>query len=525
MMNFNDNNNRLITHSRRPNIQNYQGWYPCLFSQDKSIQELQHKQKKKSRGNRKLQRYRRKLRNQGMDTDTIMRVTDAWVDIDSEEKSEVIEQNIETTNLTVNETMFHGITVAEKNKTHAKIYKHGLVSPKQSNLKRLIHTNEVNSLTSVQQSKRTSTSNNSSIDYTNVLDQIFFHMLSTAFNDVDKLGHFLNEKEKLEFIREYTILIDRLSYVKLQEQQWNYYYHTGMTQNIWSGHISKPLSKKNSICNTYGRSKLFIEQYRKKFPKQLSQAQYRIELFEKEILFKSAQHIDCSSEIKMLSFILNTFVYEKQQKLREEFEYKRQMLILDAVDHRLMQAFYNLKPNSSQVTIDSIVFFIIFLYYFQFHSIIDASARRIWRETTKHIIMNEQIAILKQLLISKQPLLASTLFDHTINRIETSLTQLDDVMVQDDKSASVSSSQFETMNQLKHNIINQSIITAREMAENSAQIILDETQKLLSLKHDDQHSHELHITVVNAIEDRRFHMMQRGNYMIQEKLATYLRQN
>ncbi|CAF4441586.1 unnamed protein product, partial [Adineta steineri] len=104
------------------------------------------------------------------------------------------------------------------------------------------------------------------------------------------------------------------------------------------------------------------------------------------------------------------------------------MLILDAVDHRLMQAFYNLKPNSSQI----------------------ASARRIWRVTTKHIIMNEQIAILKQRLISKQSLPASTLFDHTINRIETSLKQLDNVMIQDDKSTIVPSSQFDTMNQLKH---------------------------------------------------------------------------
>ncbi|CAF1479408.1 unnamed protein product [Adineta steineri] len=502
-MSFKHTNNGLIDHPQNSNIQNCQGWYPCLSSQDESIQELQHKQKKKSRGNRKLQRYRRNLRKQGMDPDTVIRITGAWVDIDSEESSKIMEQNVDKTNSTVNQTMFDGIAMVEKNKTHANIYQHGLVSPKQPNLKRLIRTNKVNSLISVQSSKKTSISNNSSIDYTNVPDQIFFHMLSTAFNDVDKLGHFLNEKEKLEFIREYTNLIDRLCYVKLQEQQWNYYYHIGMTQNIWSGHISKPLSKKNSICNTYGRSKLFIEQYRKKFPKQLSQAQYRIELFEKEILFKSAQHIDCSSEIKMLSFIINTFVYEKQQRLREEFEYKRQMLILDAIDHRLMQAFYNLKPNSSQI----------------------ASARRIWRVTTKHIIMNEQIAILKQRLISKQPLPASTLFDHTINRIEVSLTQPDNVMLLDDKSTIVSPSQFETMNQLKHNIINQSIITAREMAENSAQIILDQMQNLLSVKHDDQHLHEVHITVVNAIEDRRFHMMQRGNYMIKEKLATYLRQN
>ncbi|CAF1306689.1 unnamed protein product [Adineta steineri] len=502
-MSFKHTNNELIDHSQNSNIQNYQGWYPCPSSQDESIQELQHKQKKKSRGNRKLQRYRRNLRKQGMDPDTIIRITGAWVDIDSEESSKIMEQNLDKTNSTVNETMFHEIAMVEKNKTHTNIYKHGLVSPKQPNLKRLIRTNKTNSVISVQPSKKTSISNNSSVDYTNIPDQIFFHMLSTAFNDVDKLGHFLNEKEKFEFIREYTNLIDRLSYVKLQEQQWNYYYNIGMTQNIWSGRISKPLSKKNSICNTYGKSKTIIEQYRRNFSKELSQAQYRIELFEKEILFKSAQHIDCTSEIKMLSFIINTFVYEKQQKLREEFEYKRQMLILDAIDHRLMQAFYNLKPNSSQI----------------------ASARRIWRVTTKHIIMNEQIAILKQRLISKQPLPASTLFDHTINRIETSLTQLDNVMIQDDKSTTVPSSQFDTMNQLKHNIINQSIITAREMAETSAQIILDETQRLLSFKHDDQHLHEVHITVVNAIEDRRYHMMQRGNYMIQEKLATYLRQN
>ncbi|CAF4330108.1 unnamed protein product, partial [Adineta steineri] len=205
------------------------------------MQELQHKQKKKSRGNRKLQRYRRNLRKQGMDPDTIMRITGAWVDIDSEKSNEIMKQTIETTKSDVNETMFHEIAMVEKNKTHANIYQDGLVSPKQPHLKRLIHTNKVNSLISVQPSKKTSISNNSSIDYTNIPDQIFFHMLSTAFNDVDKLGHFLNEKEKLKFIREYTNLIDRLSYVKLQEQQWNYYYHIGMTQNIWSGHISKPL--------------------------------------------------------------------------------------------------------------------------------------------------------------------------------------------------------------------------------------------------------------------------------------------
>ncbi|CAF1532884.1 unnamed protein product [Adineta steineri] len=506
MMNFNDNdnnNNRLINHSQSPIIQNCQGWYPCPSSQDESIQVLQYKQKKKSRGNRKLQRYRRKLRKQGMDTDTIIRITDVRVDIDSERSNEIMTQSIETTNSVVIETICDEIAMVEKNEKHVNINKHQLVSPKQPNLKRLIHTNKVNSLTFVQPLKKTSTSNSSPVDYTNIPDQIFFQMLSTAFNDVDKLGYFLNEKEKIEFIREYTSLIDRLSYVKLQEQQWNYYYHIGMTQNIWSSRISKPLSKKNSICNTYGKSKTILERYRKNFSKELSQAQYRIELFEKQILFKSAQHIDCSSEIKILSLILNTFVYDKQQNLREEFEYKRQMLILDAVDHRLMRAFYNLEPNSSQII----------------------SARLIWRATAKRVLMNEQIAILEHHLISKQPLSASTLIDHTINRIEPSLTKSINVMVQDDTSANILSSQSQKVNQLKHDIINQSIITAHQMPENSTHIILDKTHRLLTNKHDDQHSYEIQITVINAIENRRLHMIKRGNYMLEEKLATYLKKS
>jgi hypothetical protein len=58
------------------------------------------------------------------------------------------------------------------------------------------------------------------------------------------------------------------------------------------------------------------------------------------------------------------FVQEHQQKLEHEFEYKRQTLILNATDHRLVEEFFNLKPNKSQIGIDSIIFFFLFNIFF-----------------------------------------------------------------------------------------------------------------------------------------------------------------
>ena len=46
-------------------------------------------------------------------------------------------------------------------------------------------------------------------------DQVFDQMLSTSFPIEEKLARFLNSKDKVEFIRRYTDLLDRLSYWKL----------------------------------------------------------------------------------------------------------------------------------------------------------------------------------------------------------------------------------------------------------------------------------------------------------------------
>jgi len=380
-MNFNNTNNEVINHSRSPNIQYCQDWYPCFSNQSKSVQEpqhtqqqqqQQHEQKKRSRGNRKLQRYRRKLRKKGINPDATC-LTDTSINIDSNNNNKILNEPVLSTVPLVNDTIFYQTkmtTITTKtDKRHANIHKQRLASSKQPrrnmrmkrNVERLTHINEINSLTTIQPLKNISIKNDNSISYTDVPNEIFLQILSTAFNgNTDKLNSLLNEKERIEFVRHYTTLIDRFSYVKLQELQWNYYHHIGITQHIWTKRISKQLAEKNSICYTYGKSKVLIQQRRKKIQKQLQQTQYTIHLFEQKILSKTAPHIDCRSEIKSLFSMLHIFVHEHQQKLRDEFEYKKQKLILDATDHHLVQAFFDLKPDKLQVSTYCAIFFFSF---------------------------------------------------------------------------------------------------------------------------------------------------------------------
>ena len=302
---------------------------------------------KKCRGNRKLQRYRRKLRQQGMDSDTITKLINSFVDTTQSKSDKVTqEQNEKTTPTTINDetTMFHVVKANEKKKNQKQnknIKKKPIIVKKKNN----------NSSTSVSNRKvKTAPLIKDSFDYGSIPDEVFFQMSSTVFDRTQNIVCPLNEDEKIKFIRHYTSLIDRLCYVKLQEFQWKYYYQIGMTENIWKGYIVKQRADKYSICSTYGRSKVLIEQRLKQIEQHLEKAQNAIQQFEEEFSSKFGQNIDYSFIMKQWYSVLYQFVQEKQRSLQHDYEYKREILVLDAVDHQLLQKFFDAEPNKSQVT-------------------------------------------------------------------------------------------------------------------------------------------------------------------------------
>ena len=94
-----------------------------------------------------------------------------------------------------------------------------------------------------------------------------------------------------------------------------------------------------------------IGQRRIQIEQKLEHIQNATAQFEQQVLSQSVLNVDYSSELNSLSSIVRAFVQENHQQLRSELEYKRKLLVLDATDHRLVQAFFDLEPKKGQVSI------------------------------------------------------------------------------------------------------------------------------------------------------------------------------
>jgi len=186
-------------------------------------------------------------------------------------------------------------------------------------------------------------------DYSIISNIAFKEMLLTETTpDTTRINLFVepwNNEETWTFTQQLTQLINQLNYLKLQDEQWAYYYHLGITEGIWAGRVSKRMARDNSMCYTYGRSKHIIEQRRKKFQRQLKQIQSDIDQH-------MAQTTIPLCDLNAIKNIVTAIVAKNQFPLRVEFDRRRAMLRLDAKDHQCIQAFYALQPSQTQVRIN-----------------------------------------------------------------------------------------------------------------------------------------------------------------------------
>jgi hypothetical protein len=123
-------------------------------------------------------------------------------------------------------------------------------------------------------------------DYSTISNKIFKEMLFTkVISDIDKnfFNKLLDIEETSIFIRQLTQLFNKLNYFKLQDEQWSYYYHLGIQEGIWTGRVSKNMAIINSMCHTYGRSKLLVEQRRRKYQQEHEQIENEINQHMKQI--------------------------------------------------------------------------------------------------------------------------------------------------------------------------------------------------------------------------------------------------
>ncbi|CAF4787036.1 unnamed protein product, partial [Rotaria sp. Silwood2] len=310
---------------------------------------------------------------------------------------------------------------------------------------------------------------------------------------------------KINYIRQYTCLIHRLFYVQLQESQWKYYYDIGMQENIWSGRVSKKWAAMNSMNYTYGRSKNLIEQRLKTIQRQLQQASQALQNFGQQPLPQCISEMNPPLDFTKLNAIVTAVVRKGQHKLKQQFEHNKKMLMLDSTDHRLVQEVYDLKPSQQQIR----------------------CIRNIWKTIENKKQMEEQIQILKHRIHSNCLPPAFNLLDYSLDRIDKILSRSkQDYMQNNDRKQQkiLNARRLKKVGRFKYDMLELSIAAGEEKIRNYDKKIKKEKLKLMSvtdkLKNNNSTSENFQQLML-AMEAREKHMMERADYITQQKLHSF----
>ena len=324
------------------------------------------KQKKKCRGNRKAQRQRRKIRRTEektkskdgpanlVDEDTANAVSQEGT---SDEQAEEEEQQPHTMQGGSSEESQHQTPMTHKRKRDALTdnYRTGNLSQSLSRIS--ISQEQV-----IKQPKLNGTDgdhddepllNADSLQHTpgylNTPDYTFVRMLAKSISNGEPIIQWLNNKEKISFVRQMAKLTNHIRYFDLQKRLWQDHYDLGLQEGWWGMELARSYARQHRICRAYSFTKNIIEERQRV-------AETGI-LRNTEALQKHRMQLDVdapqwqpSIDPHLLSSAIDKFVHQGQKRLRDEFDYKKKMLNINATDHYLLRSFYWLQPNKEQVS-------------------------------------------------------------------------------------------------------------------------------------------------------------------------------
>ena len=188
------------------------------------------------------------------------------------------------------------------------------------------------------------------VDYTDIGNEVFLQMLSTAFNSLEYFKHISHGEDPLKFLHQYLNLVNHECYSELHLDQCEFFHRIGTIENIWNGRVSKHMAEKYSIRETYGASKDEVTGRLQHMKNQLEQTRDQLKQFEDDFLANcpaSEDHL--LRTMNELSSIVDRFVKDKQKHIRNDLHHHRELLILYATDHLFLQMFSDLEPTDTQV--------------------------------------------------------------------------------------------------------------------------------------------------------------------------------
>ena len=188
-----------------------------LQQQSEDVQTA-NKKKRKSRGNRQLQRYRAKLRNQGLDNETIASMINPEYDSTKPQRVSAINAATSTTTevTTILPKRKRG-TTAKTGGVPTSVSEVSLAQPSTKRTRSALTTTDLQVNTITPPKKKS--------NYLHLTDTAFKKLLSATLKgiDEDNLMVLVDTPEKVQYIRIYTQLINNLFYLKLKDAFWKSY--------------------------------------------------------------------------------------------------------------------------------------------------------------------------------------------------------------------------------------------------------------------------------------------------------------
>lgn len=185
--------------------------------------------------------------------------------------------------------------------------------------------------------------------YLKMPDHVFVRMLSKTVEKGERIIHWLDSGEKIDFIRQMAKVTNNIRYFDLQRQLWQEHYDLGLREGWWGMELARSYAKQHRVCRAYSFTKDVIEEQQRMANNGL---QRNVEALQKYLLQleNNARQWQPSIDPFVLSHAIDEFVQHGQKRLRDEFDYKKKMLIINATDHYLIRSFYWFTPNEEQVS-------------------------------------------------------------------------------------------------------------------------------------------------------------------------------
>ncbi|CAF1366556.1 unnamed protein product, partial [Rotaria sordida] len=143
----------------------------------------------------------------------------------------------------------------------------------------------------------------------------------------------------------------------------------------------------------------------------------------------------------------------------------------------------------------------------------------IWQATKDKLQAEEEVAILKQRIYTKRLPASDAILDYSIDPIENMLKQ---PALNKDKRATLSFRRLKTIAQFKYDMMVLTIATAEETVRSHISIIANEKKKLIDNTSGGQVPlPKPLIQLMNAITARQTNMVQRSQYILQQKLSVF----